>query len=208
VISEDGERLPHLEGAEDGGGSVTESRSPGFAPDPKLEGVPARDSQPTDERLDRSTEAAPSTAEPTSAALRDAGAIAERVAADERAADEERQRLVGEPLPVIGARDLPFDLQRGELLHAERHAALLERARQGTPSGGMLYLTSLRMVHVGSTRIEEVPLERISDMAVSMERLLLIELRDGTDLAIEVDRPRLLRVQVAAARTTSQERST
>jgi hypothetical protein len=50
-----------------------------------------------------------------------------------------------------------------------------------------------------------VDLQQISDMAVSMERLLLIELTDGSDLAIEVDQPRLLRVQLAAARAAARE---
>ncbi len=36
-------------------------------------------------------------------------------------------------------------------------------------------------------------------MAVALERLLLIRRRDGSDLAVEVDQPRLLRVQLAAA---------
>jgi len=53
----------------------------------------------------------------------------------------------------------------------------------------------------------EVDLEHINDMAVAMERLLLIELDDGSDLAIEVDQPRLLRVQLAAARAAARERA-
>ena len=63
-------------------------------------------------------------------------------------------------------------------------------------------------MHVGNEAIVEVDLERIADMAVALERLLLVELTDGSDLAIEVDGPRLLRVQVAAARAVLRERTT
>jgi hypothetical protein len=154
---------------------------------------------------DRSTEAAPSTVE--SAALRDAASIAARVAEDEAAADEERQRLLQQLLPVLDAPiDRVIQLGADERLHAERRAALLERRQGGTPSGGTLYLTSERLLHVSSERIEEIPLSGITEMAVGMERLLLIELADGSDLAIEVDRPRLLRVQVAAARGALRKR--
>jgi hypothetical protein len=141
------------------------------------------------------------------AALRDAEAIAARVAADERAADAERDRLTAEPLPVIDAQaDMLFQLEAGEHLHAERRAALIERGQEGQPFGGKLYLTSHRLVHIGTEAVEEVRLDAIADMAVALERLLLIELADGSDLAIEVDGPRLLRVQVAAARAALRER--
>lgn len=142
------------------------------------------------------------------AALRDAEAIAERVAADERAADAERERLTGEPLPELAPRPgQVFQPLAGEVIHAERHAAIVERGQDAPLSGGTLYLTSRRLVHVGQEAVEEIELERVTDMAVAIERLLLIELTDGTDLAIEVDGPRLLRVQVAAARAALRERA-
>jgi hypothetical protein len=164
---------------------------------------------PEPRRSDRATEAAPSTVDPADdAALRDARAIAERVAADELAADEERERLAREPLAVLPA--LPeqvFQTWPDEEIHAERRAAIVERGEEAPLSGGTLYLTSRRLIHVGNEAIEEVDLSRISDMAVALERLLLVELTDGSDLAIEVDQPRLLRVQVAAARAALRERS-
>jgi hypothetical protein len=173
---------------------------------------------PEPRRTDRATEAAPSTAHPADdaapdtapagAALRDARAIAARVAEDEHAADAERERLASEPLPVLGAHpDQVFQPWPDETIHAERRAALVERGQDLPPSGGTLYLTSRRLVHVGSEAVEEIDLARIADMAVALERLLLIELADGSDLAIEVDRPRLLRVQVAAARAALRERA-
>jgi hypothetical protein len=178
---------------------------------PTLDEMTGRD--PLDPELrgsDRSTEAAPSTAEPAqpAPALRDAAAIAARVAADEGAADAERERLAREPLPVLEAQaEMLFQLERDEVLHAERRAALVERGQNAQPSGGTLYLTSRRLVHIGTEAVEEVRLDAITDMAVAMERLLLIELADGSDLAIEVDEPRLLRVQVAAARAALRERT-
>ena len=81
------------------------------------------------------------------------------------------------------------------------------RGEEAPLSGGTLYLTSRRLIHVGNEAIEEVELGRISDMAVALERLLLVELTDGSDLAIEVDQPRLLRVQVAAARAALRKLS-
>ena len=157
---------------------------------------------------DRATEAAPSTVDPADGpALRDAQAIAQRVAADEAAADAERERLAREPLPTLPAHsDQVFQLRPDELIHAELRTALVDRGKDIPPSGGTLYLTSQRLVHVGNEAVEEIELERISDMAVALERLLLVELADGSDLAIEVDRPRLLRVQVAAARAILRER--
>ena len=167
---------------------------------------------PEPRRSDRATEAAPSTVDPadgpaTGAALRDAQAIAARVAADEAAADAERERLTREPLPTIPAvAEQVFQVLPDERIHAERRAALVERGNDLPPSGGTLYVTSRRLVHVGNEAVEEIELERISDMAVALERLLLVELTDGSDLAIEVDQPRLLRVQVAAARSALRGR--
>jgi len=207
VFSEDATGLPH---AGEPGAESSDGTDPGAAraERPTLGAVSGRENtRPERERSDRQPEAAPPTAEPIEpAALRDAEAIAERVALDEKAADEERQRLAVEGLPILlPPADLLFRLLPDELLHAERRAALLERPREGPPSGGMLYLTSRRLVHVGNERIEEIRLSDIRDMAVAMERLLLVELTDGSDLAIEVDRPRLLRVQVAAARSGLRE---
>ena len=42
---------------------------------------------------------------------------------------------------------------------------------------------------------------------MALERLLLLDLTDGSDLAIEVDQPRLLRVQLAAARANTRRRT-
>lgn len=163
---------------------------------------------------DRSAEAAPSTVEPLAlthaadqpAALRDAAAIAARVAADEAAADAERTRLRTHRLPILEVTaHRPPPLRADEVLHAIRPTALLERAPAPLPSGGTLYLTSRRLIHVGAEETTEIELESIVDIAVALERLLLMGLADGSDMAIEVDQPRLLRVQLAAARAAARE---
>jgi hypothetical protein len=137
------------------------------------------------------------------AGLRDAEHIAARIAADEAAADEARQSYQADGLPVIepDGRAAAI-LQPGESLHAAHGSAMLEEpggaGDGGHPRGGTLYLTSRRLVHAGAESTV-VSLVDIDEMAVALERLLLIRRRDGSDLALEVDRPRLLRVQLAAA---------
>ena len=141
------------------------------------------------------------------AALRDARAVTARVSADEAAADAERARLVGQSLPTLdGDTDLSMQLHQDELLHAIRRAAMLDDGHSKPPAGGTLYLTSRRLLHAGSA-LREVDLADITDAGVALERLLLLDLADGSDLAIEVDQPRLLRVQLAAARAAARERS-
>lgn len=137
------------------------------------------------------------------AAVRDAESIAALIASDEAAADEARQAYLANGLPAIEADDAAMAiLQPEEILHAVHASALLEEAgltdSAAQPRGGTLYLTSERLIHTGAESTE-LPLAEIDEMAVALERLLLIRLRDGSDLAIEVGGPRLLRVQVAAA---------
>jgi hypothetical protein len=140
------------------------------------------------------------------AALRDAQNVAVRIGVDEAAADAERSRLTREPLPNLADGIEPaVRLRPDEVVHAIRQVAMLEDARSPIPSGGTLYITSRRMVHVGAD-VREVDLTAITEIAVAMERLCLIDLADGTDLAIEIDQPRLLRVQLAAARAAARGR--
>jgi hypothetical protein len=136
-------------------------------------------------------------------AVRQAKLIAIRIAQDEEASDDARRRYVTDGLPVVeseagfGPLALP-----GEVLHASRRNALLERTLvdgpEPLPQAGILYLSSERLLHVG-TDTNSIPLGEVEEMAVALERLLLVRLRDGTHLAIDIDRPRLLRVQIAAA---------
>jgi hypothetical protein len=146
-------------------------------------------------------------AAPDAAALRDAAAIAQRVSDDELAADAERARLVDGELPDLRSQlDGALQLAGGELVHAIRRAALLDEGEAATPAGGSLYLTSNRLIHVGESS-REIRLDAIQESAVALERLLLLDLTDGSDLAIEVDQPRLLRVQLAAARANARRRA-
>jgi hypothetical protein len=141
------------------------------------------------------------------AALRDAAAIAQRIVADEQAADLERIRLVDGQLPNLNPEvDGGIEMGAGEKIHAIRPLAMLEDRNSSTPAGGTLYLTSERIVHVGE-RSREINLDAIDETAVALERLLLVDLADGSGLAIEIDQPRLLRVQLAAARANARRRS-
>lgn len=144
------------------------------------------------------------------AAVRDAQSIAARIAADEAAADEARKAYQTGGLPAIEAdAGAAAILQPGEILHAIRASALLEEGGDNDgaalPRGGTLYLTSQRLIHAG-TESTELPLTAIDEMAIALERLVLIRRRDGSDLALEVDQPRLLRVQLAAAMAAERAR--
>jgi hypothetical protein len=137
------------------------------------------------------------------AGVRDAQTIADRIAADEAAADEARRAYQAGGLPAIEPDAAATALlQAGEILHAVRASALLEEAapvaNAAMPRGGTLYLTSERLIHTGAESTELL-LADIEEMGVALERLVLIRRRDGSDLALEVDQPRLLRVQLAAA---------
>ncbi|HEX6655536.1 MAG TPA: hypothetical protein VF153_04920 [Candidatus Limnocylindria bacterium] len=141
------------------------------------------------------------------AALQDAQQITARVSADEAAADAERERLAAGNLPDVSDEAKGgLELREGEIVHAIRQVALLEGGSGQTPMGGTLYLTSQRLVHAGQA-VREAELTEIAEIAVALERVLLVDLADGSDLALEVDQPRLLRVQLAAARSAVRERA-
>jgi hypothetical protein len=161
--------------------------------------------RPESAPADRTVEATPSTEVP--AALRDAQQVTARVSADEAAADKERARLKTEPLPVVAdTATIDLDLRPTEVVHAVREAAMLEDRTGALLKGGTLYLTSQRLLHKGQS-VREVELADITETGVALERLLLVGLADGSDLAIEIDQPRLLRVQLAAARAAAREHS-
>jgi len=132
-------------------------------------------------------------------ALRDANAAAERAAADEAAADAARDLLrldtiqSLEPDEAIGSQ-----LAEGELVHALRTHAILKAPGddRALGYGGTLYLTSRRLVHVGQVMVT-VQLTDIVETSLGGERLLLT-LRNGEGLVLDVDRPRLLRAEMAA----------
>jgi hypothetical protein len=105
-------------------------------------------------------------------------------------------------------------LAPGEDLLAVRRPALLDRREPalggargpGCPGlGGDLYVTSARLVHVGRT-VLEYDLGAIREAVVSAESLLLI-MCDGAGITLGVDRPRLLRGEIAIARARQAARA-
>lgn len=140
-------------------------------------------------------------------ALRDADAILARATEDEAAALAARDRYLGgemerlEPDPRVAGI-----LVEGENVYAVRRSALLDRrAPQPGPRrsdypglAGDLYVTASRLLHVGRF-VLEYELDAIRELSLSGERLLVL-LGDGTGLILDVDHPRLLRVEIAALR--------
>ena len=151
-----------------------------------------RDRDPSDEPVDVSTEEGP--------ALRDAVTAAERAADDEAAATAARERFRIGPMEALAPDDaIEPRLAEGELVYALRRHAIL-RAPGGDAAlgyGGNLYLTSRRLVHLGQV-VMSVQLTDIVETSLAGERLLLT-LREGEGLSLDVDRPRLLRAEMAEA---------
>ena len=150
-----------------------------------------RDRVPIDERTPGSTEEGP--------ALRDASVAAQRAADDEAQAAEARERFRIHPLPEIDADDeVGAQLAAGERVHTlRRHAILRDPGGATFGYGGMLYLTSNRLIHLGQV-VVSVRLTDILETSLAGERLLLT-LRQSEGLTLDVDRPRLLRAEMAEA---------
>ena len=142
-------------------------------------------------------------------ALRDAADILARAAADEAAADAARERYRTGPLPTLApdARVAPV-LRPGERVVAVRRSALFDRRQPvlgsdiPTGLGGDLYLTTRRLILAGRLTLA-FELDEIEDVMLSGERLLLV-MKGGQGLSLDVGQPRLLRVEVAAARASAR----
>jgi hypothetical protein len=133
-------------------------------------------------------------------ALRDATETAARIEADEAAALEVRDRLHAAPLSTLTADDaVRPHLDDGELLHDLRQRAILKAPGddRALGYGGTLYLTSRRLLHLGQVTVN-VRLTDIVESSIAGERLL-VSLADGEGLVLDVDRPRQLRAEIAAA---------
>jgi hypothetical protein len=140
----------------------------------------------------RSTEEGP--------ALRDARAAAHRAADDEALAAAARKSFTAGPMPTVDPDDtIRHHLDPGERVHALRTRAILcVPGGENVPShGGTLYLTSRRLVHLGQV-MKSVQLTDVVESSLAGERLLLT-LAGGEGVSIEVDRPRLLRAEIAEA---------
>jgi hypothetical protein len=138
-------------------------------------------------------------------ALRDAAAIAERVRADETAADEARGRYLAEPLaPMIAPTAIARLLEPGERLLIARSRVLielpLEEAGEDRQIMGDLYLTDRRLLVVDHRVLEAVGLAGIAEIGVVGDRTMQVSTSTGRGIAIDLERPRLFRVQIQAAR--------
>ena len=133
-------------------------------------------------------------------ALRDASSSVERAEADEADAAAARERFRIGPIPAIEPdEEVAVHLVNSEVVHALRTRAIL-RAPGGDTSlgyGGTLYLTSRRLIHLGQV-VMSVQLTDIEETSLAGERLLLT-LSNGEGLSLDLDRPRLLRAEIAEA---------
>ena len=141
-------------------------------------------------------------------ALRDAARILARAEADEAEANEARERYRSQALPVLEPEErIARILAPDEKVVAVRRSVMLERRQLSLGSdaptgvGGDLYLTTRRLV-LASRPTLAFELDAIEESMLSGERLALL-MRDGQGVLLDVDRPRLLRVEIAAARTAA-----
>jgi hypothetical protein len=139
-----------------------------------------------------------------SAAERDAAAILARAEQDERAAETLRDQL-----QATGLRPMPGDelirphLAPHEEVVAMRQAVVEHVNRDGAARAwtARLYLTTQRLILLNREPFS-VRLVAIDEILVSGERILLT-LDDGTGMRIDAGSPRVLRVQLAAARASA-----
>jgi hypothetical protein len=138
-------------------------------------------------------------------AIRDAAEIVARAAADEAAADRARDVYLTRAMTPMVPDDLIAPLLGpGEHVLAVRRSVVLDRRRPPPRSSGPaslagdLYVTSKRLVLVGRLTLA-IDLDEVEDAVVSRERILLV-MGDGRGAALDVARPRQLRVEIATAR--------
>ena len=135
--------------------------------------------------------------------------IVRRAAEDGTAADDARALYRTEaPRRLEADERLAALLEQDEWLIAVRASAILDRRepRPGEPPrpglGGQLSLTSRRLILAGR-HVLSFELAEVQEIVLSGERLLVV-MRNGVGLALDVDQPRLLRVQIAAARAAAR----
>jgi hypothetical protein len=129
-------------------------------------------------------------------------------ASDQAAADEARVRYRRRGVESLDPDErIGPILDPGEQLVAVRRSAVAYRAETpgsvATPPIVVdLYVTSRRLVLAGPDVIF-FDLAALDEAVVSHERLLIV-LRDGVGLVLEVEQPRLLRVEIATARAAQR----
>ena len=139
----------------------------------------------------------------------DASAILERIAADETAARLARTRYRSQRMRTLEPdAHIASLLASDERVLAFRGTVLFDRRQWGpgevgfTGVAGNLYLTTRRIVLMGRLTLSYA-LDDIEEAVVAGERLLLV-MRDGIGVALDTPQPRLLRVEIAAARALSR----
>jgi hypothetical protein len=156
--------------------------------------------------------AVPGAEERSGHALRNAREVLARIAADEAEADSARAAYARHGLPSIEPDgSIGPRLGDDERVHVMRPSVLLNRHEgaadagnaNAADSGGTLYLTSARLVHIGQAAVS-VLLESLDEISIVGERLLLT-LSSGEGLSIDVAGPRLLRVQIGMARKAAHQ---
>ena len=132
-------------------------------------------------------------------------AAADDAAADQAAADEARLRFRRQGVALLDPDEhiRPL-LEPGEQIVAVRRSAVMYRPQNPEQDASTqievdVYVTSRRLILVGP-ELRVFDLATVDEAVVSHERLLLV-LCDGVGLALEVSWPRLLRVEIAAARS-------
>ena len=128
--------------------------------------------------------------------------------ADELAADAARRRYRCQPMQALAPDHAIAHLMRpAEQLLAVRASVRVERRQAldrlpGSALHSTLYLTSARLILIGPVEVI-LDVDEIEDIILSGERLLVI-LRDGKGLTLDVERPRLLRLEIANARAAAR----
>lgn len=118
--------------------------------------------------------------------------------ADEAAAREARRLYDDRGIDAVAPDDaIARYLATNELVLAQHPRAVLNAERDVPGYIGALYLTSERILHLGSV-VVSVHLRDIAESALAGERLLFT-LRNGDGITIDLPAPRLFRTQVAAA---------
>jgi hypothetical protein len=135
------------------------------------------------------------------------GALPYDVDADERAASEARRRCQSGPMASLAPDAVIAEhLLPGEQVLAVRPCVGFEQ-RPASVTGtvrarAVLYLTNGRVI-LYSEPMVEIDLEEILEVLTGPGRLLLV-LRGGAGVVIETELPRLLRVEIAAARAAAR----
>jgi hypothetical protein len=125
---------------------------------------------------------------------------------DEMAAAAARASIEDQGLACLEPPPQAYEtLSVGESLLAVHPSVIVDRREfcacpdASRPSTASVWLTSHRLLFLGPARLA-ISLDRIDEALIAGPRHLLLILHGGTGLSLEMDFPRLLRVQVAAAR--------